>query len=77
MQRLGTVTRVTGSLLVLESATDEPPQIGTMALDETLETVGRVVDVFGPVAAPYLAVTPSDSVRPASLLQQPLYWRSD
>jgi RNA-binding protein len=75
MRRLGTVTRTRGHLLVLRAAEDDPPDVGTMAIDESLETVGRVVDVFGPTAHPYLAVSPVDSVAPARLLQQTLYWR--
>jgi RNA-binding protein len=77
MERLGTVRRITGNLLVLRAASTDPAPIGAMAIDETLETVGRVVDVFGPTDAPYLAVSPADAITPASLIQQPLYWRPD
>jgi len=33
---------------------------GSSVVDESLATVGRVVDVFGPVDRPYVAVTPND-----------------
>ncbi len=77
MERLGTVHRIAGNLLVLRAASDDPAPIGAMAIDEALETVGRVVDVFGPTERPYLAVTPTESTVAASLVQQPLYWRPD
>ncbi|USZ72923.1 H/ACA ribonucleoprotein complex subunit GAR1 [Natronosalvus halobius] len=49
--------------------------IGTMVLDDSLETVGRVVDVFGPVDRPYLAVTPQSSVHLPGLVGSTLYAR--
>jgi len=49
--------------------------VGTELVDEELSEVGRVVDVFGPVARPYLAVVPADGVQPAELLGARLYAR--
>ncbi|WP_312908983.1 H/ACA ribonucleoprotein complex subunit GAR1 [Natronosalvus caseinilyticus] len=49
--------------------------IGTMVLNDSLETVGRVVDVFGPVDRPYLAVTPQSSVHLPGLVGSTLYAR--
>lgn len=77
MERLGTVRRIAGNLLVLRAASSDHPPIGVTAIDESLETVGRVVDVFGPVEDPYLAVSPADSTAEASLVGQPLYWRPE
>lgn len=77
MERLGTVTRIAGNLLVISAASTDPAPIGTTAIDESLDTVGRVVDVFGPTESPYIAVSPADSVATASLIQKPLYWRPD
>ncbi|MFC6726863.1 H/ACA ribonucleoprotein complex subunit GAR1, partial [Halobium palmae] len=45
------------------------------AVDESLTTVGRVVDVFGPVDRPYLAVSPADGVHLPDLLGAKLYAR--
>jgi RNA-binding protein len=76
MRRLGTVTRTAGGLaIVRRDEGDEPPDIGTAALDESLSDVGRVVDVFGPVSRPYLAVSPADRVRLPDLLGTTLYAR--
>lgn len=77
MERLGTVHRIAGNLLVVRAATGDPAPIGATAIDESLDTVGRVVDVFGPVSEPYLAVSPNDAAAEASLVGQPLYWRPD
>ena len=74
MKRLGTVHRIAGNLLVLTAAEADHPPIGTTALDEGLETVGRVVDVFGPVDEPFLAVSPDGEADPA-LVGETLYWR--
>jgi RNA-binding protein len=77
MERLGTVHRIAGNLLVLQASSADPAPIGATAIDENLDTIGRVVDVFGPTSKPYLAVSPSDTISPARLVQKPLYWRPD
>lgn len=75
MQRAGTVERLAQGLFVLRTDGDDHADIGAMVVDETLSTVGRVVDVFGPVERPYLAVTPEDDVHPPALLGKTLYLR--
>ena len=85
MHRVGAVVRTAQGLAVLrtdEADDDESDgidahrdEIGTMVLDDSLEEVGRVVDVFGPVSRPYLAVTPDDDVHLPSLMGATLYAR--
>ncbi|MFW6384756.1 MAG: H/ACA ribonucleoprotein complex subunit GAR1 [Halodesulfurarchaeum sp.] len=84
MRRAGTVVRIAqGKLVVRTPETDgrnsesgsDRPDIGVTVLDENLETVGRVVDVFGPVDHPYLTVSPVDSINPPTFLNAPLYVR--
>jgi len=76
MHRLGTVTRTAQGLAIVRcDAGDEAPDIGTAAVDESLSEVGRVVDVFGPVSRPYLAVSPADRIRLPDLLGTKLYAR--
>ncbi|MDF9746709.1 H/ACA ribonucleoprotein complex subunit GAR1 [Natrinema salsiterrestre] len=86
MHRVGTVVRTAQGLAILradevdggESATaidGHRDDIGTMVIDDDLEAVGRVVDVFGPVSRPYLAVTPDDAVHLPSLVGSTLYAR--
>ncbi len=50
------------------------PGIGADLVDESMSAVGRVVDVFGPLERPYLAVSPDDR-DPATLLGERLYAR--
>ncbi|UPV76238.1 Gar1/Naf1 family protein [Halorussus limi] len=75
MQRLGDVVRTAQGLAVVRCPDDEPPDVGTEAVDEQLNAVGRVVDVFGPVSRPYVAVSPDEGVALATLLGQKLYAR--
>jgi RNA-binding protein len=75
MQRLGTVSRIAQNLLIIRCDTADHPSIGSEAVDESLSRVGRVVDVFGPVERPYVAVTPAGGVRAASLVGERLYAR--
>ena len=75
MQRVGEVVRTAQGLAVLRASSDDHAEIGTMVLDDSLESVGRVVDVFGPVEEPYLAVTPDDDVHLPRLVGSVLYAR--
>ncbi|MFB6280548.1 MAG: H/ACA ribonucleoprotein complex subunit GAR1 [Haloferacaceae archaeon] len=77
MRRLGTVVRAAQGLAIVRAPPDagDPPAIGTTAVDESLATVGRVVDAFGPVDRPYLALDPADGIDPAGLLDAPVYAR--
>ena len=76
MRRLGTVTRTAQGLAVVRcDEGSDAPDIGTTAVDDSLSDVGRVVDVFGPVSRPYLAVSPADHVRLPDLLGTTLYAR--
>lgn len=76
VRRVGEVVRTHG-LLVVRSADDDPPDIGATVLDESLSEIGRVVDVFGPVKRPYVAVTLADEGDgdETRYLGQPLYAR--
>jgi len=78
MRRVGSVERTAQGLAILRAApSDEDTyrnEIGTTVLNDSLEDVGRVVDVFGPVDRPYLAVTPYDVHLP-SLVGSTLYAR--
>lgn len=88
MRRAGEVVRAAQGLAILRVDEDDAPDpasvdrdhprlgdlpgIGTGVVDSSLTQVGRVVDVFGPVARPYLAVKPSHR-DPASMLGDRLY----
>lgn len=77
MQRAGTVHSVAQGVAVVRSPDGDHPDIGAAVIDDNLDTVGRVVDVFGPVEGPFLVVTPSDDRPPAALLGTVLYYRPD
>ncbi|MFC7154998.1 H/ACA ribonucleoprotein complex subunit GAR1 [Halomarina halobia] len=75
MRRVGEAVRAAQGLVVVRSPDESRPDFGVRVLDENLDAVGRVVDVFGPVSRPYVAVSPDDDVRPAGLLGTKLYAR--
>ncbi len=73
MNRVGDVVRVSQGLLVVRAPDGTAPDLGTPVVDEVLDDVGHVVDVFGPVERPYVAVTPTDGVVPTDVLGEKLY----
>jgi RNA-binding protein len=75
MRRLGTVARTAQGLAVVRADDESVPDLGSEAVDESLSTVGRVVDVFGPVERPYVAVSPTDGTDLPALLGAKLYAR--
>jgi len=75
MRRLGEVVRTAQGVLVVRSPDDSTPAVGTTVVDEGLTECGRVVDVFGPVERPYVAVSPAEERRPATLVGSPVYAR--
>ena len=75
MKRVGEVVRTAQGLAIVRAPEDDHPGIGAVVLDEQLSEVGRVVDVFGPVSRPYLAVTPDDRSALPSMLGGKLYVR--
>ncbi len=65
MRRVGAVVGAAQGVAVARAADDDPPELGTHLVDERLDAVGAVVDVFGPVERPYLAVaTECDDIAP-------------
>lgn len=76
MKRIGEVVGAAQSLAICRApADDDVPDLGTTVLDESLDEVGTVVDVFGPVERPYVAVSPDADVHLPGLVGQPLYTR--
>jgi RNA-binding protein len=60
MLSLGKVMHVTRRGLVLRSV--EPIEPGFPVYDEAQRRVGNVLDVFGPVSNPYIAIKPAHSM---------------
>ncbi|MFB6298965.1 MAG: H/ACA ribonucleoprotein complex subunit GAR1 [Halobacteriales archaeon] len=76
MQRIGSVVRTAQGSIVVRA--DEPtvPDVGATVVDESLTSVGRIVDVMGPVDRPFVVIRPTeDGPVPASLLNQRIYVR--
>jgi RNA-binding protein len=74
MKRLGEVVRVAQGIAIARVGDDDPPAIGAPVVDEDLADVGRVVDVFGPVGNPYVAVD-CEVADPTGFLGVKLYTR--
>ena len=75
MKRVGEVVRTAQGLAVVRCPDDDHPDVGTRVVDQDLDDVGQVVDVFGPVDRPYVAVSPVEGVVLPNLLGQKLYAR--
>jgi len=58
LQRIGSVLHVCSTKNMILKA-ENIPHIGDAVVDEKLNNVGTVFDVFGPVSSPYVAVRPS------------------
>jgi RNA-binding protein len=74
MRRVGEVVRAAQGLAVVRAPGEEVPNVGARLVDESLDGVGEVVAVFGPVERPYLAVTP-DTEPVARLVGEAVYAR--
>jgi RNA-binding protein len=75
MRRVGEVVRVAQNVAVVRVPDESHPDIGTEVVDENLDDLGGVVDVFGPVGRPYLAVSPDGDVHLPALVGSKLYAR--
>jgi len=73
MKRVGEVVRIAQGVAVVRCPDEEHPGVGSEVVTDDLAAAGSVVDVFGPVDRPYVAVTPADDVRLPSLIGQRLY----
>lgn len=75
MRRAGTVVSIAQGTLVLRAADADIAGIGAPVVDDRLTNIGRIVDVFGPVDAPYLVVTPTADIDLPDHLGDILYLR--
>lgn len=75
MKRVGEVVRTAQGLAVIRAPDESHPNVGTNVIDENLDAVGEVVDVFGPVDRPYVAVSPAEDVQLPLLLGRVIYAR--
>ncbi len=73
MKPLGQLVRIAQGRGLLEHASDEVPDTGTAVLDETLDEVGHVIAVIGPVDRPWIVITPTPAVDLVDHLGDRLY----
>jgi rRNA processing protein Gar1 len=52
--------------------TENTPKIGETVVDENLKTIGKIFDMFGPVASPYVSIR-STILKPEELISKMLY----
>lgn len=53
--------------------TEKTPPIGAEVVDKSVEVVGTVTDIFGPVKQPYVAIRAKEGVDTTKLVGQPVY----
>ena len=74
MRRLGKVLHISnrGSIII---RTEKTPPVGrqTIVMDKQAQEVGTIIDVFGPVKYPYVAIKPNRGYDPQKLVGQMLY----
>ncbi len=74
MRRLGKVLHISnrGSIII---RTEKTPPVGrqTIVMDKQAQEVGTIIDVFGPVNYPYVAIKPNRGCDPQKLVGQMLY----
>lgn len=74
MRRLGKVLHISkrGSIIL---RTDKTPPVGSksIVMDKKAQEVGEIIDVFGPVKEPYVAIRPKRDSNPSKLIGQILY----
>lgn len=78
MRRLGTVLHISkrGSIIL---RTEKTPSAGSrsIVLDKNAQEVGVIIDVFGPVKEPYVAVRPNRDYDTSKLVGQMLYLKKN
>jgi len=74
LRRLGKVLHISnrGSIII---RTEKTPPVGrqTIVMDKKAQEVGTIIDVFGPVKYPYVAIKPNRGYNPQKLVGQMLY----
>lgn len=53
---MGEVVNISGNTIIVQGNKIGPRTVGKVVIDKKMKEVGRVVDVFGPVDAPYAKI---------------------
>ena len=72
MKRLGKVLHISrrGAIIL---RTDKTPPLGAQVVDKSVEIVGTIADIFGPVKQPYVSIRARGGIETARLVGQPVY----
>jgi len=71
LQKIGRILHISSSKKAVLKA-EKLPRIGDNVVDEKMEPLGTVFDIFGPVSSPYISVK-TDMGDPDRLLDRVLY----
>jgi RNA-binding protein len=71
LQRLGQALHISPSKNIIVKI-QNTPKINETVVDEDLKPVGKVADIFGPVASPYASLRPQIP-QPERLINKTLY----
>jgi len=72
LKRLGKVLHISrrGAIIL---RTDKTPPIGAQVVDKSVEVIGTITDIFGPVKEPYISIRAKEGVNTTKLVGQPVY----
>ena len=72
MRRLGKVLHISrrGAIIL---RTEKTPAIGADVVDKSVQVIGTIADIFGPVKEPYVAIRAKKGVDTTKLVGQPVY----
>lgn len=72
MRRLGKVLHISrrGAIIL---RTEKTPPIGAEVVNKSVEVIGTIADIFGPVKEPYVAIRAKKGVDTTKLVGQPVY----
>lgn len=74
MKRLGTALHVVQKRLIVRSdGSEEMPRVNSWVVDQKMNRIGKVFDIFGPVERPYIIVRPRKGVDAAAHVGRKLY----
>lgn len=77
MRRVGEIIDVVNGRFVIRTSDDAVPEFGANLIDQELDRIGHVVDVFGPVERPYLTVATDETDPAVDKIGEPVYTDRD
>jgi len=72
MKCVGRVSHLNSRNLAIVSTDDKVPK-NTKIYDSEKRNIGRVVNIFGPVSEPFLAISPNKGIRITKIVGREVY----